>query len=208
MNSVPWTREHVATVRRAPLSKQRGGYNCDDVDRYLQHVVALMRAGGEVPSAPMSGLRRSPLKQGYSPAAVEALFGHIADWQTELAAPKRAPAEAMAAAVPQRPYWTPQQLDWVRESNFRPARGKRGYAEDEVDSFLDRVLIAMTGADGYDPAGAHRDGQGGGVARHRLGALLPAPRRSRGLRGARGRQVPGRPQAPAPPPALSGTRVE
>lgn len=141
---MPWTREHVATVRRAPLSKQRGGYNCDDVDRYLQHVVALMRAGREVPSAPTSGLRRSPLKQGYSPAAVEALFGHIADWQTELAAPKRAPAEAMAAAVPERPYWTPQQLDWVRESNFRPARGKRGYAEDEVDSFLDRVLIAMT----------------------------------------------------------------
>ncbi len=142
--SVPWTPDHVATVSKARLTKQRGGYQCDDVDRYLQHAVALMRAGREVPPAPTTGLRRSTWREGYSTDAVEALFSHISGWQADLLAGEPDPATTTGVLAPQRMYWTPQQLDWVRESNFRPARGKRGYAEDEVDAFLDTVLIAMT----------------------------------------------------------------
>ncbi|REF29770.1 DivIVA domain-containing protein [Calidifontibacter indicus] len=141
---MPWTQDHVTTVRKARLSKQRGGYQCDDVDRYLEHAVALMRAGREVPAAPVTGLRRSTWREGYSTDAVEALFSHIAGWQADLLADTGSQATTTGVLAPKRMYWTPQQLDWVRESNFRPARGKRGYAEDEVDSFLDTVLIAMT----------------------------------------------------------------
>lgn len=145
MTSVPWTPEHVATVTRARLTKQRGGYNVDDVDRCLKHVVALMRAGREVPPQSVSALRQSPWRPGYSTEAVAALFTHIATWQQELQAVEDARTHSVEPGLQQshRLYWTPQQMDWVRESYFRPARGKRGYAEDEVDSFLDEVLLAM-----------------------------------------------------------------
>lgn len=142
--SVPWTTEHVATVSRARLTKQRGGYHVDDVDRYLKHAVALMRAGREVPPAPLTGIRRSVWREGYCVEAVVALFSHIAEWQAALLATPEADSLHAGDPLPKQIYWTPQQRDWVRESNFRPARGRRGYAEDEVDAFLDQVLVAMT----------------------------------------------------------------
>ncbi|WP_460468482.1 DivIVA domain-containing protein [Calidifontibacter terrae] len=146
MTPVAWTPDHIATVRQAQLPVRRGGYHPDDVDRWIDHVVALMNAGREVPTA-ASGLRRTGLREGYSVEAVDALFGHIAGWQQELRAAQTMQAETVRSPVaavtkPVRE-WTPQQMDWVRESNFRPARGKRGYAEGEVDSFLDDVLLAM-----------------------------------------------------------------
>ncbi|MBC9956629.1 DivIVA domain-containing protein [Yimella sp. cx-51] len=143
VTAVPWTPEHVAVVSNARLAKKRGGYNCDDVDRVLQHTVALMRSRRQVPPVPATGLRRSSLREGYTVEAVDALFGHIAQWQDELLAHSASAVAAPVVASDVRLSWTPQQMDWVRESNFRPARGKRGYAEDEVDKFLDEVLLAM-----------------------------------------------------------------
>ena len=98
-----WTQDHVTTVRKARLSKQRGGYQCDDVDRYLEHAVALMRAGREVPAAPVTGLRRSTWREGYSRDAVEALFSHIAGWQADLLA-DAFPGPYIPAAVPATAY--------------------------------------------------------------------------------------------------------
>ncbi len=149
MTTVGWTPEHIETVHHAHLPVRRGGYNTDDVDRWIDHVLALMKAGREVPVA-ASGLRRSGLREGYSVEAVDALFGHIAGWQqTLLNAPSAAPQGSartfVGQAVAPQPerIWTAQQMDWVRDSIFRPARGKRGYEEGEVDAFLDDVLLAM-----------------------------------------------------------------
>lgn len=141
---VGWTPEHIATVREVRLPVRRGGYHSRDVERWLDHVVALMNAGREVPVA-ASGLRKSPWRQGYSTEAVDALFGHIGAWQRELLrcqSTAQRPTNEPATSEPERE-WTPQQMDWVRESIFRPARGKRGYEEGEVDAFLDDVLLAM-----------------------------------------------------------------
>lgn len=146
VSGVAWTEEHVRTVRQARLGTQRGGYHPDDVDRRLDHVVALMEAGRSVPSQ-IHGLRRViALREGYSIAAVDALFGNIAEWQRRITAPQRAgtPRKKTQKAVRRRTVWTPQQMDWVREVQFRPARGRKGYAEEEVDAFLDEVLVCMT----------------------------------------------------------------
>ncbi len=118
-----------------------------DVDRQLQRVIALMRAGQPVPPVAPTALRRTRVREGYAPEQVEELLDRVASWQRELdretrpAEPAREPQRAGAA--PQRLLWTRQQQDWVRETLFAGRTGSRSYAVDDVDDFLDQVLVAM-----------------------------------------------------------------
>jgi len=146
MTQTPWTPQHIDWVEHADLPRQRGGYLMDDVDRQLRRLTALMRAEKSVPQVPSTALRRTHLREGYAPAAVEAVFDRIASWQQELDAVQRG-GEPEAAARTRPPEqglkWTRQQQEWVRESTFTRRSGSRAYAMDEVDDFLDKVLLAM-----------------------------------------------------------------
>lgn len=149
--SAPWTTTHVETVSAARLPHERGGYNIEDVDRQRARIAVLMRQQRPVPAIGVQSLRRSRLRDGYTVAAVEALFAHVAAWQNDFdeAAPPPNPVAAPAGTTgyvlhdgPRRE-WTHTQQDWVREVRFARRTGTRAYDEGDVDAFLDRVLLAM-----------------------------------------------------------------
>lgn len=149
--STPWTATHVETVSAARLPHERGGYNIEDVDRQLARITVLMRQQRPVPAIGVQALRRSRLRDGYTTAAVEALFAHVAAWQLDFdeAAPPPNPVATPERAPGELPYdgprreWTHTQQDWVREVQFARRTGSRAYDEGDVDTFLDRVLLAM-----------------------------------------------------------------
>lgn len=153
MMQTPWTSQHIEYVEHATLPRQRGGYVTGDVDRQLQRILALMKAGRQVPQIAPTALRRTRIREGYTPEKVEALMDQLMAWQRELDQVRRA-EEPAAAPTPSRPSapvprpterlrWTRQQQEWVRESTFTLKGGSRSYEADEVDDFLDRVLVAM-----------------------------------------------------------------
>ncbi len=151
MTQTPWTRQHVEYVEKARLTRKRGGFVVADVDRQLQRVIALMRAGQPVPQVAPTALRRTHLREGYAPDQVQALLDRIGSWQREL---DRETQESEAVRVqqsggqaPRRLLWTRQQQDWVRETLFAGRTGSRSYAVDDVDDFLDQVLVAMAKGD-------------------------------------------------------------
>lgn len=164
--STPWTATHVETVNAARLPHERGGYNTEDVDRQIARMAVLMRQQRPVPHISVLSLRRSRLRDGYAPAAVEALFAHVVSWQQDFdhAAPPPNPtpiakpgsgarvgtSEASDRAGAQRE-WTHTQQDWVREVRFARRTGTRAYDEGDVDGFLNRVLTAMAKGDELPP---------------------------------------------------------
>ncbi len=151
--STPWTSTHVETVRAARLPRQRGGYNAEDVDRQLARVAVLMQQHRPVPPISTLSLRRSRVREGYTPEAVEALLGHVAAWQEGFDAVAPPPNPAQPQRNPPSPgpesgggsrrEWTHAQQDWVREVRFARRTGSRAYDETDVDTFLDTVLLAM-----------------------------------------------------------------
>ncbi|UIJ35292.1 DivIVA domain-containing protein [Allobranchiibius sp. GilTou73] len=144
--NTPWTSTHVDTVRAARLPRQRGGYSVEDVDRQLARIAILMRQQRPVPQVSTLALRRSRLREGYTPEAVEALLAHVAAWQHDfdLASPPPNPQQPTSTDDRSgRREWTGKQQDWVREICFARRTGTRAYDEGEVDAFLDQVLLAM-----------------------------------------------------------------
>ena len=144
---MPWTPKRIACVEQPRLPRQSwGGYVIEDVERQLARVAALMRAGRPVPSITTASLRKARFSAGYAPVPVETLLAHVAEWQRELdeaealAEQPKAPA---VATISHKMNWTRRQQIWVREMFFAQRIGKRAYAVDEVDDFLDLVLVAM-----------------------------------------------------------------
>ncbi len=148
--STPWTATHAETIRSARLPRIRGGYNLEDVDRHLTRIGILMGQQQPVPPVSTLALRRSRLREGYAPQAVEALLAHVAAWQSDfdLAGPPPNPRtdqwgdDESGYSGPRRE-WTHKQQDWVREIAFARRTGSRAYEENDVDEFLDKVLFAM-----------------------------------------------------------------
>ncbi len=165
MTQTPWTDEQVQYVERIRFPMQRGGFVPEDVDRQLHRIVTLMRAEQAVPQVAPTAMRRTRLRQAYAPAPVEKLFDQIMIWQREVqaAGPAQDPAPEPAPAAPQAGTaaaprhteetlrWTRQQQDWVRESTFGKRGGSNAYVMDEVDDFLDRVLVAMAKGEPLPP---------------------------------------------------------
>lgn len=147
----PWTPDHIARVEEPRLPRQsRGGYVIEDVQRQLDRIAGLMRTGRPVPPISTAAFRRARFSEGYAPAAVHALLAHVAGWQREMDEQAREQAHEVEQAAEAAPAdderklnWTRQQQVWVREMLFARRTGGRAYAVDEVDDFLDRVLLAM-----------------------------------------------------------------
>lgn len=157
--TTPWTAQHIEYVEQVSFPGQRGGYVCADVDRQLQRITEHMRRAESLPTIPPTAFRRTRLREGYAPAAVDKLLTRIAGWQRELdlttgaTAPRR-PGPASAPTVEgypagthpveqERLVWSRPQQEWVREAQFATRTGSRAYEMDEVDDFLDTVLVAM-----------------------------------------------------------------
>lgn len=124
----------------------RGGYVVADVQRQLDRVASLMRAGQPVPPVNPAGLRKAHFREGYAPESVKALFDNIAEWQRQLDATAPKPSEETEAAAEEksdRLIWTREQQVWVREITFAATRFGQAYEVDQVDDFLDVVLRAM-----------------------------------------------------------------
>lgn len=134
---------------------QRGGYALEDVERQLDRIALSMQRGAPIPDIAGTALRRVPFFPGAAVDSVDGLLRQVQVWQEELIArqpPEATPApETAGDAAPSsresgrdtRLRWTPQQLDWVRDSRFATRSGRRAYVEHEVDDFLDKVLVAM-----------------------------------------------------------------
>ena len=96
---IAWTSGHVEALRSVRLPRRRGGYRIADVDRYLDHVAALMNAGRPVQAPTAGTFARSWTTAGYDVPHVDALTAAVQRWQQDLhhgAAPT-GPASAAAA---------------------------------------------------------------------------------------------------------------
>lgn len=142
-----WTDQHIDTVRQAQFPRQRGGYSEDDVDTFLEHVVACMRAGLQIPDPVLTAFPATPLRQGYDRQRVDGLLFVLGAWHEDYLHRRRFESEPKPPPPPLEPMrivWSQRQLDWVREVVLPKAgRGRIGYDETDVDDFLDAVLVAM-----------------------------------------------------------------
>lgn len=149
-NIVSWNQGHLDALASAQLPRGRGGYRPEDVDRWLDHAAALMRTEQRVEPPGAGTFRKVRLGEGYDVLHVDALVVAVARWQQEvletdrLAAQPPPPEPVRRRSAVVRLNWTVQQRDWVRETEFPTRSGKWAYEMDEVDSFLDEVLTAMT----------------------------------------------------------------
>ncbi|MDE9364371.1 DivIVA domain-containing protein [Luteipulveratus sp. YIM 133132] len=138
-----WTQEHIARVEGAQFAERRGGYHVLDVDTYLDHVAACMRAGQQIPDPTTLVFPTSPFRPGYDHGKVDALLFVLKEWRDGYTGREPVERERPEDSAPEYP-WSQEQQDWVREAAFPRARGSRtGYLETDVDDFLDEVLVAM-----------------------------------------------------------------
>lgn len=158
---VEWSQGHVDALVGARLPTSRGGYRVEDVDRWLQHVSALMRARRPVEKPTAATFRRQFLGHGYDVHHVDALVAAVVGWQDDVVAASHGQAVQTSEGQPAEPVrrsrpptrldWTVRQRDWVRETAFPARRGKWAYTMEEVDNFLDEVLTAMTKGEPLPP---------------------------------------------------------
>lgn len=143
---VQWTQEHIARVEGAQFAERRGGYHVLDVDTYLDHVLACMKAGQQIPDPTRLVFPTSPFRPGYDQQRVDALLFVLREWRDDYTGEEPAAAAASSDGGDDtgRLEWTQAQQDWVRDAAFPRAKGGRtGYLEGDVDDFLDEVLVAM-----------------------------------------------------------------
>ncbi|KNX39052.1 hypothetical protein VV01_21040 [Luteipulveratus halotolerans] len=127
----------------AQFAERRGGYHVLDVDTYLDHVLACMKAGQQIPDPTRLVFPTSPFRPGYDQQRVDALLFVLREWRDDYTGEEPAP-EPTADDGDGRLTWTQAQQDWVRDAAFPRAKGGRtGYLEGDVDDFLDEVLVAM-----------------------------------------------------------------
>lgn len=130
----------AARVAQANLPVSRsGGYHQQEVDAYLAGLVSgPAPAPGALRSA---GFHLVRLRTGYRPAAVDAFLAGLAD-ELERANPVPTPAQQVAAA-PSPAGAAAALADRVEHARFGNQR--RGYAVEDVDAFLDRLLTSLRG---------------------------------------------------------------
>lgn len=145
-----WANDQISEVERVQFHLEPGGYDVHHVDLLLDHVVACMRAGTQIPDGSSYPLRTNRFDTGYARGEVQGLLERLQHWRAG-AAPAAPPARSVSRSGERdghgeqsrsRIAWTREQMDWVRGQAFTPAR-RGGYIASEVDDFLDDVLVAM-----------------------------------------------------------------
>jgi DivIVA domain-containing protein len=120
---------YVLETAKDQLARDFPGYRIQDVDSFLDGVLAALRSG-EPPSPADVRAVAFPLtkwRTGYAPRAVDRLIG-------ELAQLVRGPGPDADVPLAVR-----ELVDRIRNSRFGTTR-RGGYEEEEVDEFLDRII--------------------------------------------------------------------
>lgn len=123
---------YLVETAKDQLARHFPGYRIQDVDSFLDGVLAALRSGE--PPAPEDVRAASfPLtkwRTGYAPRDVDRLIG-------ELAQLLRGPGSDAGVALAVR-----KLVDRIRNCRFGTTH-RGGYAEEEVDAFLDRILDSL-----------------------------------------------------------------
>ena len=166
-----WSREQLAVVESATFAPTWRGYHPDDVERLRQRTVNAMRQGKPLPDLDAMALRRTT-GHGARASQVDGLLTTLAAWaevtpvEDPADAQRREREEELAALAARHaqdePRWSDEQMDRIREKRFALAgRLSKGYDENDVDDYLDAVVLAMRrGVDLPDPANARFNSAG------------------------------------------------
>ncbi|CCH28035.1 DivIVA domain-containing protein [Actinosynnema sp. NPDC047251] len=128
------------------------GYDEQQVDDFLDRIENTLLGRDDVAEQDVRRMRFHPARPGYHAAEVDVFMDLVAE--TLKSTPQRrqavAPAQgAHATSTGMRPAsaprLTPQDVRGVRFHKPRP--GNRGYHEDEIDAFLDRIENTLAGRD-------------------------------------------------------------
>jgi DivIVA domain-containing protein len=111
------------------LARDFPGYRISDVDSFLDGVLAALR-DGEPPSSAVIRAVKFPLtkwRPGYAPRDVDRLIGELTQLFRRPGSGADVPLDVL------------ELIDRIRSSRFGTTR-RRGYDEEEVDEFLDRIM--------------------------------------------------------------------
>jgi DivIVA domain-containing protein len=136
--------------KRFQTTKFRRGYDQDNVDDFLDEVVATLRgdAARPVTADDVRGAHFAPtrFREGYDPAEVDEFMDLVletlagaapspeplgAPW-SDTTSPRRAPRPSLSDTD-------------VLNSKFQATKFREGYDADEVDDYLDRVVATLRG---------------------------------------------------------------
>jgi DivIVA domain-containing protein len=120
---------HLLETAKDRLGRSIPGYRISDVDSFLDGVLAALR-GGDPPRPSYVRTVTFPLtnwRAGYAPRNVDRLIGELAQLV------RRAESDADA------PLAVRMLVDRIENSRFDTTHWG-GYAEEEVDEFLDRII--------------------------------------------------------------------
>ncbi|MBB5956346.1 DivIVA domain-containing protein [Saccharothrix tamanrassetensis] len=126
------------------------GYDEQQVDDFLDRIEATLLGRDDVGEQDVRRMRFRPARPGYHAAEVDVFMDLVAE--TLRSTPQRrqavAPAQgahATSTGMRPAPRLTPQDVRGVRFHKPRP--GNRGYAEGEIDAFLERIEATLAGRD-------------------------------------------------------------
>jgi DivIVA domain-containing protein len=123
---------HLLETAKDRLAKDLPGYRMSDVDSFLDGVLAALR-GGEPPSPSDVRAVTFPLtkwRAGYAQRDVDRLVGELAQLVTKPGSDADVPLAVRKLA------------DRIENSRFAATRWG-GYAQEEVDEFLDRIIHSL-----------------------------------------------------------------
>jgi DivIVA domain-containing protein len=124
---------YLLETAKGRLGRSLPGYRIPDVDSFLDGVLAAVR-DGEPPSPADVRAAAFPVtkwRAGYTPRDVDRLIGELAQLIRETGPDTDAPPAFRALA------------DRIASSRFHVTH-RGGYAEEEVDEFLDRIIDSLT----------------------------------------------------------------
>ncbi|MEO5874614.1 MAG: DivIVA domain-containing protein [Streptosporangiaceae bacterium] len=119
------------------------GYFGNDVDTLIARIDRTVgRAASDAPVITVSELRAARLStvlRGYDRRAVD---DALSEYVRELEAFERGDQDTYTETVSGQVSWL---IGWIQEAEFGVSRVRVGYAERDVDAFLERVLAGLRG---------------------------------------------------------------
>lgn len=124
---------YLLETAKGRLGKDSPGYRVEDVDSFLEGLLAALRRGEPPPPADVRAVTfplTSEWRTGYTPRDVDRLIGELA---------QLVGGPGSGADVPPS---VRELVDRIRTCRFGTTR-RGGYEEKEVDEFLDRIMNGL-----------------------------------------------------------------
>ncbi|MFB9906805.1 DivIVA domain-containing protein [Allokutzneria oryzae] len=136
------TPEEIRSVVFAKPPRGERGYSDDDVDAFLDRVEATLRGEDTLTPQEVLEVRFPPARwrrRGYDEDAVDDFLDRAVETLKALAEEGEAREKPSAERI--------RAADIGKVVFKKPARGKAGYDDEEVDAFLDRIEATLRGED-------------------------------------------------------------